>query len=41
MKTLLEDGALEIDNNGSERAINPFVIEGKNWQKCKIKCLDI
>ncbi|WP_423200064.1 IS66 family transposase [Clostridium cellulovorans] len=26
MKTLLEDGSLEIDNNASERAIKPFVI---------------
>lgn len=31
MKTLLEDGSLEIDNNGSERAIKPFVIGRKNW----------
>ncbi len=31
MKTLLEDGMLEVDNNGSERAIKPFVIGRKNW----------
>lgn len=31
MKTVLEDGSLEIDNNGSERAIKPFVIGRKNW----------
>lgn len=31
MKTLLEDGSLEIDNNGAERAIKPFVIGRKNW----------
>ena len=31
MKTLLENGSLEIDNNGSERAIKPFVIGRKNW----------
>ena len=31
MKTLLEDGQLEIDNNGSERAIKPFIIGRKNW----------
>ena len=30
MKTLLEDGQLEIDNNGSERAIKPFII-GRNY----------
>lgn len=27
MKTLLEDGMLEVDNTGSESAIKPFVIE--------------
>lgn len=26
-----EDGALEIDNNGAERAIKPIVIGRKNW----------
>ena len=31
MKTILEDGSLEIDNNASERAIKPFVIGRKNW----------
>lgn len=31
MKVILENGALEIDNNGSERAIKPFVIGRKNW----------
>ncbi|MEG1254883.1 IS66 family transposase [Clostridium sp.] len=31
MKTLLGDGMLEVDNNGSERAIKPFVIGRKNW----------
>ena len=31
MKTLLLDGSLEIDNNGAERAIKPFVIGRKNW----------
>ena len=31
MKTLLLDGALEVDNNGSERAIKSFVIGRKNW----------
>lgn len=30
MKTLLL-GSLEIDNNGAERTIKPFVIGGKNW----------
>lgn len=30
MKTFLTDGSLEIDNNGAERAINPFVIGRKN-----------
>lgn len=29
MKTLLEDGMLEVDNNGSERAVKPFVTDGK------------
>ena len=27
----LDDGRLEIDNNRSERSINPFVIGRKNW----------
>jgi len=27
----LEDGRLEIDNNGAENAIRPFVIGRKNW----------
>lgn len=27
----LEDGHLEIDNNRSERSINPFVLGRKNW----------
>ena len=31
MRTFLEYGALEIDNNASERAIKPFVIGRKNW----------
>lgn len=31
MKTFLLDGSLEIDNNGAERAIKPFVIGRKNW----------
>ncbi|MEG0222096.1 MAG: IS66 family transposase, partial [Clostridia bacterium] len=31
MKTFLTDGSLEIDNNGAERAIKPFVIGRKNW----------
>lgn len=31
MKTFLIDGSLEIDNNGAERAIKPFVIGRKNW----------
>lgn len=31
MKRILEDGSLEIDNNGSERAIKTFVIGRKNW----------
>ena len=31
MRTFLEYGALEIDNNASERAIKPFVIDRKNW----------
>lgn len=33
-KTFLEDGALEIDNNGSERALKSFVIGRKNWLFC-------
>lgn len=31
MRIFLEYGALEIDNNASERAIKPFVIGRKNW----------
>lgn len=31
MNTILKDGSLEIDNNGAERAIKPFVIGRKNW----------
>ncbi|WP_346916264.1 IS66 family transposase [Clostridium sp.] len=31
MNLILEDGALEIDNNASERSIKPFVIGRKNW----------
>lgn len=31
MKTLLEYGMLEVDNNGSERLLKPFVIGRKNW----------
>lgn len=27
----LEDGALQLDNNGAERGIKPFVIGRKNW----------
>ena len=27
----LQDGRLEIDNNGAENAIRPFVIGRKNW----------
>ena len=27
----LDDGRLEIDNNGAENAIRPFVIGRKNW----------
>jgi transposase len=27
----LEDGRLQLDNNGSERSIKPFVIGRKNW----------
>lgn len=30
-KYFLEDGALEIDNNGAERSIRPFVIGRNNW----------
>lgn len=36
-KTFLKDGALEIDNNASERAIKSFVIGRKNWLFCKNK----
>lgn len=31
MKTILEDGSLEVDNNAAERAIKTFVIGRKNW----------
>lgn len=31
MKTILQDGSLEVDNNAAERAIKPFVIGRKNW----------
>ncbi|QXM05465.1 IS66 family transposase [Crassaminicella indica] len=27
----LENGTLEIDNNGAERSIKPFIIGRKNW----------
>ena len=27
----LDDGRLEIDNNGAENAIRPFVLGRKNW----------
>jgi len=30
----LEDGRIEIDNNGAERSIKPFVIGRKNWLFC-------
>ena len=30
-KTFLEDGSLEIDNNGAERSIKPFILGRKNW----------
>ena len=30
----LEDGRLEIDNNGAERAIKPLVLGRKNWLFC-------
>ncbi|MCT4612425.1 MAG: IS66 family transposase [Clostridia bacterium] len=30
-RIFLEDGTLEIDNNGAERSIKPFVIGRKNW----------
>lgn len=33
-RTFLTDGSLEIDNNGAERAIKPFVIGRKNWLMC-------
>lgn len=33
-RTFLTEGALEIDNNASERAIKPFVIGRKNWLLC-------
>jgi len=33
-RTFLTDGSLEIDNNGAERAIKPFVLGRKNWLLC-------
>jgi transposase len=33
-RTFLTDGSLEIDNNGAERSIKPFVIGRKNWLMC-------
>lgn len=33
-RILLTDGSLEIDNNGAERAIKPFVLGRKNWLMC-------
>jgi len=33
-RIFLTDGALEIDNNASERSIKPFVIGRKNWLLC-------
>jgi transposase len=34
LRIFLTDGSLEIDNNGAERAIKPFVIGRKNWLMC-------
>jgi transposase len=31
LKTYLEDGRINIDNNRAERAVKPFVIGRKNW----------
>lgn len=31
LKTFLEDGRIEVDNNRAERSIKPFVIGRKNW----------
>ena len=31
LKRYLDDGRLEIDNNGAENAIRPFVLGRKNW----------
>lgn len=31
LMTFLEDGSLEIDNNGAERSIRPFVVGRNNW----------
>ena len=31
MLRYLNDGRLEIDNNGAENAIRPFVVGRKNW----------
>lgn len=33
-RIFLTDGSLEIDNNGSERLIKPFVLGRKNWLMC-------
>lgn len=33
-RNFLTDGSLEIDNNGAERSIKPFVIGRKNWLMC-------
>ena len=33
-RIFLTDGSLEIDNNGAERSIKPFVIGRKNWLMC-------
>ncbi|MCX7884168.1 MAG: transposase [Caloramator sp.] len=33
-RIFLTDGSLEIDNNGAERAIKPFVLGRKNWLLC-------
>jgi len=34
LERYLEDGRLEIDNNGAERAIKPVVLGRKNWLFC-------
>jgi len=33
-RIFLTDGSLEIDNNGAERSIKPFIIGRKNWLMC-------